>query len=188
MNSDKITKLENSTKLKKKILSKGIWKSYSFIPPSLVLFVGILGLIYLFRMDYLLTNYSIPFVVIFAIGTIWFKSTKRYLVNKRIADSTVFLVCLCIPLKKSGKNTIFLFSTGKNRNNKYYLEKEKRDLLERYNDLELFNEKDKAVKIDGTDLYTMITQPPKASGSDEIYWIVYSGDENINFLSSKDIN
>lgn len=189
MNSDKIAKLESSQKLKKKILGKGIWKNYSFIPPSMVLFVGILGLIYLFRMDYLMTIYSIPFIVIFALGTVWFKATKKYLVSKKMEESTVFLVCMCLPLVKKDKKTIYFFSTGKNRNNKYYLEKEKKDLIERSDDLVSFDERKQIMQIDETDLYITAIQPPKKSNQlNEIYWIIYSDNNIVSFLSAKYVN
>lgn len=194
MDVNKIKKLESNNKLKKKIYGKGIWKSYSFIPPTLVLFVGILGIVYLLQTDRLLTWHSVPFFAIFIIGTVWFKATKKYLVEKRISEAKYFLICHSIPLVKKDKDTIFIFSTGNNRNNKYYLEKEKKDILEEYPNFDFVNIKNKAIKLEEENLYLTIPSSLKkvtskgGSQSADGYWLVYSDGGNVDFLTADELN
>lgn len=194
MNNDRINKLENNYKFKKNVFGKGIWKNYSFIPPSLLLFVGILGIMYLLQMDKLLTWHSIPFFAVFLAGTIWFKATKKYLIEKKISEATSFLVCLCVPFGRKGNDSVFLFSTGKNRNNKYYLEKEKKDASDKYPDCDFVNVRNKAVGTDQPELYlTMISSAQKRRLADknrntDNYWLVYHGNDDVSFLSLSDIN
>ncbi|MDL2214693.1 hypothetical protein LJC00_00700 [Dysgonomonas sp. OttesenSCG-928-M03] len=191
MNNNNIKELENSVKLKKRIFSKNIWKNYAIIPPAIVLFTGILGVVYLLNIDKLLTWYAIPFLVIFALGTIWLKSTRRYLINKKISDSNEFLICLSIPLIKKENKTIMLFSTGKNRNNKHYLEKEKKDILGYDLDgINLSHINNKPKQVNDSDIF--IVQLPlskKFSGkSQNEYWVIFSGADSIDFLTSSEIN
>jgi len=189
MNNDKINKLEKSDKLKKKVFGKNIWKNYAILPPSLLLFIGIFGLIYLLNLDMLISLYSIPFVILFILGTIWFKATKKYLTNKKISESQLFVVCLAIPLIKEGKKTILVFSTGKNRNNKYYLEKEKKDLLEKQTDYININD---ITPTDKDDIFLMPLPTTKrfqiASNkpADE-HWLIYTGKGKPYFLTSEDL-
>ncbi len=191
MDSNDIKRLENNTKLKKKIFNKNIWKNYAIIPPAIVLFTGILGVVYLLNIDKLLTWYAIPFLVIFALGTIWLKSTRRYIINKKISDNKEFFICLSIPLIKKDNKTIMLFSTGKNRNNKYYLEKEKKDILDSENGtIDLSHVNTKPEPVNGSDIF--IVQLPlakKFSGKpDSEYWVVFSGVDSISFLTPSEIN
>lgn len=191
MNSDKIAKLENSTKLKKKVFGRNIWKNYAFIPPSIVMFVGILGIVYLLNLDKLVSLYSIPFILIFFIGTIWLKSTKRYLVNQKIENTDEFLICLSIPFLTRDKKTVILFSSGKNRNNRYFLEKEKKDILADENiETILKNIDSKPKQINDTNIF--ITQLPlnkKFSGKiDNEYWIIFTGNNSIEFITQSELN
>lgn len=193
MDSNRIKKLENNIKLKKRIFSKNIWKNYAFLPPSLMLFAGIVGLVYLFKMDYLLTLYSIPFIIIFFIGTVWFKSTKRYLINKRISEADSFKVCMCLPVTAENKKQVYMFSIGNNRNNKYYLEEEKKDLLEKKDNSYFFNNNDKIFKLDDTDICILIVDSVKKSATkkyqiDGVSWLLYFGNQNFTFLSSDLVN
>lgn len=129
MSTQNISNLEENKKLKQYVFGKGIWKNYAFVPPSLVLFAGLFGLIYLYKEDLLLSWHSIPFIVIFALGTIWFKATRRYLVNKKIEETSSFVICASVLLTDVKRNSLLLFSTNNHRQNINYLEKQKKDLL-----------------------------------------------------------
>ncbi|MDU1903258.1 MAG: hypothetical protein E6772_00630 [Dysgonomonas sp.] len=187
MNNDKINKLEKNDKLKKKVFGKNIWKNYAMLPPSLLLFIGIFGLIYLLNLDLLISLYSIPFVILFILGTIWFKATKKYLINKKIAESQIFIVCLAIPLIKERKRTILVFSTGKNRNNKYYLEKEKKDLLEQQTDYININDITPTDKDDILLTPLPATKKFQGTNSTDEYWLIYTGNEKPYFLTSENL-
>jgi len=191
MNADKINKLEKNIKLKKKVFAKGVWKNYAIVPPSLVLFCGILGIVYLLNIDKLISLYSIPFIAIFIIGTIWLKAVRRHLINKRISDNDTFLACMAILFRKEGNKKTILFSTSKNRNNKYYLEKERKDLLDNpHIDLSFVGKK--AQNIAGTDIFLMELPASdkilkKRHNMNDEYWLIYSGSGTIDFLSPEDL-
>lgn len=192
MNSDKIKKLENSEKLKKKIFGKDIWRNYAIIPPSLVLFSGITGLVYLLNIDKLISVYCIPFVIIFLLGTIWLKATQKYIIKKKTTDAETFILCLSIPLKEEGGETIMIFSTGKNRNNKHYLEKEKQDILQNP-DIDLSGISQTVYQIDDSDIYLttlpkikkIIKSTPTAGNH---HWLIYTGNSKVNFFNESELN
>jgi len=188
MDSEKIKKLENSSKLKKKIFSKNVWKTYAIVPPAIVMFAGILGVVYLLNIDKLISLYAIPFAIIFGLGTIWLKSVRRYILNKRISENKEFLVCLAINFAKENKKTILLFSTGKNRNNKYYLEKEKKD-LENNDAPDLSAISTTPMPIDNSDIHLVqLPLSKKFSGNaDNDYWIVYTGNNSVEFLTQMEL-
>lgn len=89
MNTKKLKGQENNIKIKKKHYARGIWKNYAFVPPALIVFIGIFGLLYLFNNDLLVSVYSIPFVAILLLGAIWIKLTKRHLIDRKISDSNL---------------------------------------------------------------------------------------------------
>ncbi|MEN9918423.1 MAG: hypothetical protein RL662_859 [Bacteroidota bacterium] len=188
MNNHDIERLEKNIQLKKKILGKNIWRNYAIVPPSLILFIGILGILSLYNMDKLFSLYTIPFIILFVLGTIWLKSTKKYLINKVILNNTSIQVCRTIPLITEDKKTVLLFSTNKNRNNKNYLEKEKGEIIK--GEINIKNIKKTSTPIDNSES-KMILLPrfiqllkQRYTTSNE-YWIAYINNQEIHFLSSK---
>lgn len=130
-----LSEIEKNKKFKHYIFSKSIWQNYAFVPPTLVLFGGLFGLLFLYQNDLLISWYSIPFIAIFTIGTIWFKSIRKYLINKKIKESDNFVICVTTPLINTNKNTLLLFTTNQNRHNVDFINKKKREILERQNNL-----------------------------------------------------
>lgn len=191
MNNDRISKVEKSIKLRKKIYEKNIWKNYALVPPSIVIFAGVLGISYLLNLDKLFSVYTIPFALIFVIGTIWLKSTKKYLLNQKIEKSSELKVCLTIPFTKFEKEEFILFSTGSNRNNKYFLEKEKKTILENKDYLSQKTDlKTSLIQYNDTDLY-IARLPVKRKYSGQLnneYWVIYKNDNSLNFFTTAELN
>ncbi|QIK53469.1 hypothetical protein G7051_03535 [Dysgonomonas sp. HDW5B] len=131
MNTDKIQRLERNEKFRRKFYAKGVWRNYAIVPPSGILFVALFGFLYLFNVDHLMSLYAIPFIILLLLGTIWLKATRKYIINQKISGKQPFAICLSIPLMKKNGKTIMMFSAGSNRLNKYYLEKEKKEILDR---------------------------------------------------------
>lgn len=131
MNADKLQRLEKNKKFRKKFYNKQVWRNYAIIPPSLILFASLFGLLYLFNTDRLVGLYSGPCIILLILGMVWLKGVRKYIITQYISDNNTFLICQSIPLfQKTGK-TIMMFSIGDNRHNKNYLEKKKREILER---------------------------------------------------------
>ena len=161
MSTYNLSNIEKNKKFKSYILNKNIWKNYAFIPPALVLFTGLLGLVYLYKNEIIISWYSIPFIIVFALGTIWFKATKKYLLNKKINETESFLVCATSVLFTKGSKSIVLFTTNKNRHNQNYIEKQKDEILGKIDfSKELILDKVKKHKftsIKNNDLYATLT-------------------------------
>lgn len=136
MDTKKLKGLENDIKLKRKFYSKGIWKNYAFVPPALIVFIGVFGLLYLYNNDLLISLYSIPFVLILLLGAIWIKSTKKYLIDQKTSESNSFVICNAVPLTTNNQNELIIFTPGINRHNKNYIEKRKLEFEQKYNNID----------------------------------------------------
>jgi len=168
MSTNNLASIEKNKKFKSYILNKNIWKNYAFIPPALVLFTGLFGLVFLYKNEIIISWYSVPFIIIFAIGTIWFKATRKYLLSKKIEDTSSFFVCTTTVLVTKKQKSIILFTTNNNRHSESYIEKQKREILENL-DFEkdsLFSKvkKGKFMPIKNNDIYiTSISKNQKNS-------------------------
>ncbi|PXV63369.1 hypothetical protein CLV62_11486 [Dysgonomonas alginatilytica] len=130
MNSDKLQRLEKNKKFRKKFYNKEVWKNYAIIPPSVILFASLFGILYLFNLDRLVSLYTIPCLILLVLGTIWLKAARRYILTQSISDDKTFLICPIISLMNKEGKTIRMFSVGNNRHNKNYLEKKKKEILD----------------------------------------------------------
>ncbi|SHG20240.1 hypothetical protein [Dysgonomonas macrotermitis] len=129
MEVEKIKNLEQNKAFKRSFFSKSVWRKYALFPPALVLFVALFGVVYLYNMDQLISYYCIPFLVVLLLATIWFKSTRKYLINQELNNGESFQICLVLPLKKEKGIQYKVFTPGANRLNRYFLEKKQKELL-----------------------------------------------------------
>lgn len=157
MNTDKIQQLEKNDKFKRKFYSKEVWRSYAIVPPSGILFVALFGLLYLFNIDKLISLYAIPFIILLLLSTVWLKAIRKYIIDQKISESNVFIICLSIPLIIEHGKTIMIFSVGSNRLNKHYLEKKKKEVLEKLevdsNFVDLTSSNKSLISIESSDIY-----------------------------------
>jgi len=153
MKTDVLNKLEKDSKLKKKYLPKYFWlKNMAIYPPCIFLFFALFGLIYLLNYDMLLTYHAIPFAVLFALATIWLKTTRRYVLKKLFEKPDSYLICLAKNVKEQSGWIYVIFTTGSKRHNKYYIqnlakELESSDILETDGDNLKESAKRKAEKL-----------------------------------------
>lgn len=196
MNADKIQRLEKNVKFKRKYYSKEVWRSYAIVPPSGILFIALFGFLYLFNSDRLISLYAIPFVVLLLLGTIWLKATRKYIINKRISENKPFFICLSIPLMKENGKTVMMFSGGSNRLNKYYLEKEKKEILGSVelgaDSLVVNSLKKHLVAVPETDIYLIypsfsdrLSNKNKAITVDK--YVVLDNDEKISYITLREM-
>ncbi|MFV0538515.1 MAG: hypothetical protein ACK5M3_14275 [Dysgonomonas sp.] len=114
--------LEKDSNFKKSYLSKTLWwKTLSMLPPVLIMFVGLAGLLYLFQYDKLYSLYAIPYVLLFAIGTIWLKALKTYLQKATMAIPGAFHVCLAATIGEKKDVLYAVFVNNTRRYDKYYI-------------------------------------------------------------------
>lgn len=123
MKAEDLKKIEKDSRFKKKYVSIAFWlKNAAIYPPSLFLFFSLFGLLYLLNYDLLITYYAIPFVLLFLLATIWFKSSRRYILHRLFEKEGTYLVCLAKIVKEQDDKVSLLITTGDKRHNKYYMQ------------------------------------------------------------------
>jgi hypothetical protein len=114
--------LEKDYDFKKTYLGNTLWwKTLPMLPPVLIMFIGLAGLLYLFQYDKLFSLYAIPYVLLFAAGTIWLKAMKRHLYKAAMAVSGAFHVCLAAPVGEKDGYLYAAFVNNTRRYDKYYI-------------------------------------------------------------------
>lgn len=114
--------LEKDYNFKKSYLNKTLWwKNLSMLPPVLIMFVGLAGLLYLFQYDKLYSLYAIPYILLFAVGTIWLKAMKQYLQKAAMATPGAFHVCLAATIGEKKDVLYAVFVNNTRRYDKYYI-------------------------------------------------------------------
>lgn len=122
MKQDDYSRLEKNYDFKRNYLKETKWwASPLFIAPALLLFVGLVGIIYLLRNDMLLSLYLIPYLLIFVVGTIWLKAVKKHIQKTMIKKDGSFLICIAHPVAEKNGNVYAVFSTDRYRHNRHYL-------------------------------------------------------------------
>ncbi|NDV77470.1 hypothetical protein [Dysgonomonas sp. 511] len=115
-------KLEKDTFFKKTYLNKTPWwKTLAMLPPVLLLFVGLVGLLYLLKSDMLISVYMIPYLLLFMLGTIWLKAVKRNIQKTKMSADGSFLVCIGKPLGEKAGYTYVAFAKDNRRHSPHYL-------------------------------------------------------------------
>lgn len=116
-------RLENDKQFKKIYLKKTLWWcNFLFIAPTLILFLGLVGLIYIFNVNMLVSFYTIPFLVVFVFGTIWLKAVKKHIQKTALEAEGSYLVCASAILNQTEKFIQVIFETGEKRHNEYYIQ------------------------------------------------------------------
>lgn len=123
MKANDLRKLETDNKFKKKHLPKLFWLTQAGIyPPASVIFIALIGLVYLLNSDMLISYYAIPFAVLLLLGAIWLKATKKYVLKALFAKEDSFLVCISSEVDKDDKFSYLVFSTSDKRHNQYQVD------------------------------------------------------------------
>ncbi|MDR2953718.1 MAG: hypothetical protein LBV43_01385 [Prevotella sp.] len=122
MKPDDYAKLEKDYSFKRSYLNNTPWwKNLAMLPPVLLLFAGLIGILYLFRNDMLASLYIIPYIVLFVLGTIFLKTTKGYIQKQKINKEGAFRVCLAKPFWEKSGHVYVAFVTDSHRYNKHYI-------------------------------------------------------------------
>jgi len=130
MTSEQLSNIEKNIKFKRYICAQELWKNYALVPPFIVLFGSLFGLIYLLNTDMLISWYSVPSVILFILGTIWFKFTRRFLIEKKSKEITSIKICVPTFLDFAEERNIYFFTASRNRNNSVFADKEKLKLFQ----------------------------------------------------------
>lgn len=97
------------------------WINFLFVAPISILFLGLVGILYLLERNMLLSWYTVPFVLIFIFGTVWMKAVKRHLLKTKVDNPENFHVCIAVPVGEKEGYTYFLYANNESRHNEYYI-------------------------------------------------------------------
>lgn len=116
--------METDLLFKRRYLSKiAWWKSILLIAPTLLLFVGIAGVIYVVQNEAIASWYMIPYAVVFVMGAAWLKAVKKHLQDKLLKDNERFLVCAARAIADKGGYYYFIFTKESKRHNEALINK-----------------------------------------------------------------
>lgn len=116
--------LEQDVKFKRAYLSKiPWWKNILLVSPTLLLFVGIAGIVHFSSSDMLFSWRSSPYIGIFVLGALWLRYVKNHLQKSFLKRHKSFLCCIAVQIGEKEGYYYYLFSKGEQRYNKHQAEK-----------------------------------------------------------------
>lgn len=125
-----LSNLEADAKFKKKYLPKYFWfRNPGIFPPSSLIFLALLGLVYLLNSDMLISLYAIPFAVILLLGAIWLKTTKKIILNRLYETPDSYKICISKPISKDNDTIFLIFSKDSKRHNKHFIQSAQKDMV-----------------------------------------------------------
>ena len=129
MKADDYAKLEKDYSFKRSYLNNTPWwRTLSMLPPICFLFVGLVGILYLFKHDMLISLHLIPYLALFVVGTILLKAIKRYIQKAKISQPGSFLLCLAKPIGEKDGYVYAAFVNDSHRYNKHYINNLSKDI------------------------------------------------------------
>ncbi|MDH6309886.1 hypothetical protein M2451_002257 [Dysgonomonas sp. PFB1-18] len=199
MKQDDYAKLEKDQQFKKDYLNRTMWwKSVLMVPPVCFLFVGLVGILYLYKQDLLISWYITPYLILFVIGTVWLKAIKKHIQKTKMEVDGAFRVCLASPVGEKGGYTYLVYANDSHRHNKYYVKTLAKDidfadLSEKYTD----SVKKKQVSVqnsENNESYYVVAYKTKDvekcnkdALTDEIIPLLYIDDNNTLIIKKKDL-
>lgn len=129
MKPNDYAKLEKDYSFKKSYLTDTPWWiNLLMVAPVCLLFVGLIGILYLFNLDKLVSWYIIPYLLLFVVGTILLKAIKKHIQKTAINKPDSFLICLAKPIAEKEGYTYIAFVKDSHRHNKHYIANELKDI------------------------------------------------------------
>lgn len=198
MKQDDYSRLEKSYDFKRNYINETKWwASPLFIAPALLLFVGLVGILYLFRSDMLVSLYIIPYLLIFMVGTIWLKAVKKHIQKTMIKKEGSFLICVAHPVSEKNGYLYSIFTTDRYRHNKHYLNNIVKSLSES-NITDNEQAKNKAIVMhdeeSDTDYYVKafpikdIKKRNKDWKSEDNFPVLFIDEKYVSIIKAKDFN
>lgn len=122
MKTGEYSKLEKDIDFKKTYLNSTLWwKSILLVPPVCLLFVGLLGILYLFSYDKLVSWYVAPYLLLFILGTIWLKAIRKHLQKAMLAAQGAFRICVAKSVGEQNGYVYTLFVNNEKRHNQHFI-------------------------------------------------------------------
>ena len=192
MKTNEYSKLEKDYDFKRSYLNKTLWwKNILMVAPVCFLFAGLVGILYLFNSDLLVSFYTIPYLTLFIIGTIWLKAMKKHLQKVVMAREGAFHICLAASVGDKDGYTYAIFVNNTRRYDKYYITNLAKEIS--LHDFLTKNDapfKHKAILIhdeeSDTDMY-MRAYPKKEIANKNIGWSTDEGYFPVLYINDKDV-
>lgn len=122
MNPENYANLEKDYSFKKSYLNNTLWwKNVLMVPPTLLLFIGLAGILYLFQLDKLVSLYIIPYLILFVVGTVLLKAIKKHIQKSKMTVAGSFHICLAKPIWEKSGFVYTIFTNDTHRHNKHYI-------------------------------------------------------------------
>ncbi len=199
MKPNDYAKLEKDYSFKKSYLKNTLWwKTILMLPPVCFLFVGLIGILYLFNNEMLASWYIIPYLAFFVIGTIWLKAMKRHIQKTMMATEGSFHVCLAKSIGEKDGYVYSAFTNDSRRHDKYNIINIAKglsldEILSKQN--EPFKKKTVLVQdeVNGTNIYIRayfnndITKRNPDWRENELFPVLYINDKYTFIVKKKDL-
>lgn len=199
MKPNDYAKLEKDYSFKKSYLKNTPWwKTILMLPPVCFLFVGLIGILYLFNNEMLASWYIIPYLAFFVIGTIWLKAMKRHIQKTMMATEGSFHVCLAKSIGEKDGYVYSAFTNDSRRHDKYNIINIAKglsldEILSKQN--EPFRKKTVLVQdeVNGTNIYIRayfnndITKRNPDWRENELFPVLYINDKYTFIVKKKDL-
>lgn len=199
MKPNDYAKLEKDYSFKKSYLKNTPWwKTILMLPPVCFLFVGLIGILYLFNNEMLASWYIVPYLAFFVIGTIWLKAMKRHIQKTMMATEGSFHVCLAKSIGEKDGYVYSAFTNDGRRHDKYNIINIAKglsldEILSKQN--EPFKKKTVLVQdeVNGTNIYIRayfnndITKRNPDWRENELFPVLYISDKYTFIVKKKDL-
>lgn len=199
MKPNDYAKLEKDYSFKKSYLKNTPWwKTILMLPPVCFLFVGLIGILYLFNNEMLASWYIIPYLAFFVIGTIWLKAMKRHIQKTMMATEGSFHICLAKSIGEKDGYVYSAFTNDSRRHDKYNIINIAKglsldEILSKQN--EPFKKKTVLVQdeVNGTNIYIRayfnndITKRNPDWRENELFPVLYISDKYTFIVKKKDL-
>ena len=122
------TNLEKNTKLRRFYINKvAWWKNFSMVSPILLIFIGVVGLVYYSNAESLYSWHTLPYAIAFAFGIILLLYVKSSLKKKFLNNKDSFLCCASYLIEEYQGYGYYVYSTT-NKYSESWIEKQGKDL------------------------------------------------------------
>ena len=199
MKPNDYAKLEKDYSFKKSYLKNTPWwKTILMLPPVCFLFVGLIGILYLFNNEMLASWYVIPYLAFFVIGTIWLKAMKKHIQKTMMATEGSFHICLAKSIGEKDGYVYSAFTNDSRRHDKYNIINIAKglsldEILSKQN--EPFKKKTVLVQdeVNGTNIYIRayfnndITKRNPDWRENELFPVLYINDKYTFIVKKKDL-
>lgn len=192
MKANEYSKLEKDYDFKKIYLNKTLWwKNILMVAPICFLFAGLVGIIYLFNSNMLVSLYTIPYLILFVVGTIWLKTIKKHIQKAIMAREGAFHICLAASIGDKGDYTYAIFVNDTHRYDKYHItnlakEVSLHNLLEKYD----ISFKKKAILIqdeENNESFYIRAYPKKEIAKKNAGWSISEGYFPVLYINDIDV-